>query len=149
MKRLAITMAVAIAGCGDSSDRPDAAPGDEHDGAVVDASPTDGPPRPDATQAPDAEPGPDAGPPPVVQVTCPADPAVTVTTPGYFYDPDQATIAVGQVVRFDPSTSHDVRSDTGLFTVPYGGDRCFRFDEAGTYPYHCTPHRFTGTIVAQ
>jgi plastocyanin len=146
VKPLAITVLLGIAACGESSDRPDAAPVEEHDGAVVDASPTD---TPDATPAPDAEPAPDAGPPAVVQVNCPADPAVTVVTPGFFYDPDEATIAAGDVVRFDPSTGHDVRSDTGLFTVPSGGDRCFRFDAVGTYPYHCTPHQFTGTIVVQ
>jgi plastocyanin len=88
---------------------------------------------------------------PVVQVDCAgATVAVTVTTPGFRYEPAEATISAGQIVRFDPASGHDVASDTaGLFNVPFAGDRCFRFEQPGTFKYHCSPHDFRGTIVVQ
>lgn len=86
----------------------------------------------------------------VVAVDCAgATVAVEVTTPGFRYEPAQATISAGQIVRFDPAAGHDVSSVSGAFSVPFAGAACFRFDAPGTYPYRCTPHDFRGTIVVQ
>src|SRR5688500_4680605 len=71
---------------------------------------------------------------------------VTVTTPGLRYEPRTANIQVGDVVRFDPSTGHDVVSDGGAFEVGLGGSACFRFERPGSFGYRCSPHDFTGTI---
>ena len=75
--------------------------------------------------------------------------AVTVTTPGFRFEPKTANIQVGDVVRFDPSSGHDVVSDGGAFEVGLGGSACFRFEQPGSFGYRCSPHDFTGTIVVQ
>lgn len=77
-------------------------------------------------------------------------PTVTVTAPGFAFEPENATIAVGQVVAFDMPATHSAVSDTaGLFNATFNTTTCYRFDRAGTYPYHCDPHQFPGTIVVQ
>ena len=79
-----------------------------------------------------------------------ASPAVTVTTPGFRFEPQSSTIDAGQVVKFDPAEGHDVASDVaGQFSVSLGGAACFRFDQAGTFGFHCRPHGFTGSIEVQ
>jgi plastocyanin len=35
------------------------------------------------------------------------------------------------------------------FRAPFGTATCVRFDEAGTYPFFCEPHQFTGQIVVE
>ena len=87
----------------------------------------------------------------VTSVDCAsAAPSVTVTTPGFRFEPKASTIAVGEVVKFDPGDGHDVVSDVaGQFTVDLGGAACFRFDQVGTFGFHCRPHGFTGTIEVQ
>jgi hypothetical protein len=86
----------------------------------------------------------------VALVSCPASPAVTFTTPANRFEPVDATIDVGEIVRFDLSAGHDVASSqSGLFSVPLGGERCFRFDQAGTYGFRCVQHGFTGSLVVQ
>jgi plastocyanin len=47
------------------------------------------------------------------------------------------------------STSHDVNGDDPGLTVGLGGHKCFSFDAAGTYGFHCNPHGFQGSIVVQ
>lgn len=87
----------------------------------------------------------------VALVSCPgATPAATFTTPGNRFEPSSDTVSAGDVVRFDPSTGHDVASSqSGLFSVPLGGERCFRFDRAGSFGFRCTTHGFTGTLVVE
>lgn len=76
--------------------------------------------------------------------------AQTVTTPGFFFQPAQTTIKVGDVVKLAPSPDHDVVSDSSAdFSLSLGEEGCFRFDVAGTYPFHCRPHGFKGTIVVE
>ncbi len=92
----------------------------------------------------------DAGVSNVVSVSCAgATIAATVTTDGLAYSPVNSTIAVGDTVRFTPAGTHDVNGDEPGFDVPLGGDACFHFTAAGTYPFHCTPHGFQGSIVVQ
>jgi plastocyanin len=91
----------------------------------------------------------------VVEVDCAtATIAQTITTSGFAYSPATATISVGEVVEFTPMASHDVASGNpgspdGLFSVGLAGQGCFQFNEAGTYPFHCTPHQFAGTLTVQ
>lgn len=76
--------------------------------------------------------------------------AETITTQGFAYSPMTVTISVGEIVQFTPQSGHDVASDEqGLFNVPLAGEGCFRFDEAGSYGFFCTPHGFTGTVTVQ
>ena len=131
------------AGCGgDDTSGDDTA--NDFDAAALDAPGIDADPN-----APDAPPAPDAEPSAVVVVDCPANPDATVVTSGFAYDPQTTTIAVGEIVHFMLGGSHNAQSEDGLFTVPFGGDVCLRFDAAGTYGFVCTPHGFTGEIVVQ
>lgn len=91
----------------------------------------------------------------VVAVTCPATPALTVTTTNlelkYTYAPAAGTITQGQVVKFTMSTEHDVTpsamsSDPNL-KVGKGMEQCLMFTQTGTYKFYCTPHGFAGMVV--
>lgn len=75
--------------------------------------------------------------------------AGTVTAPGFAFTPMATTITVGQVVQFEMPATHNAISDEGLFTADFNATVCYRFDAARTYPFHCGPHGFTGTIVVQ
>lgn len=89
-------------------------------------------------------------PSPVAKVTCAgATVAATVTTVGFAFDPRDTTISAGQIVKFTMPADHSAISDTGLFRADLGAEACFRFDAAGTYPFHCEPHLFPGSIVVQ
>lgn len=125
MKRLALGFALALmCACG----------GDDGGGGSPDAATS----------------GPDAAPLEVASVDCGSvTPDQTITTSGFMYSPMSVTITTGQVVMFTPASAHDVASDDGKFSVPLGGTGCFRFNQAGTYGFHCTPHGFTGSVVVQ
>jgi plastocyanin len=93
---------------------------------------------------------PDATASSVVEVDCAsATIAETITTSGFAYSPESVTISASEVVEFTPAGSHDVASNDGLFSVGFGGHKCFRFEEAGTFDFHCTPHLFVGTVIVQ
>lgn len=69
--------------------------------------------------------------------------------------PMTTTIAVGGVVKFIMSTTHNVvpnpiapMSDPGT-TVDYGETKCLRFDQAGAFGIYCATHSFAGTITVQ
>ena len=111
----------------------------------------------DASAAIDAA-GPDGPPSSVVEVTpCPAQVASTVTSPSFAYTITDATIAVNDVVKFEMPAIHNAVSGTvsqmgggspdGKFTVGFGQTRCLRFTQAGSFPFYCSPHLFTGTIT--
>jgi plastocyanin len=92
------------------------------------------------------------GPSAVTKVTCAgATITATVTTMGLTaFDPMVTTITAGQIVQFTMPAEHNAVSDTGAFrSGGVGEDACFRFDVAGSYPFHCEPHLFTGRIVVQ
>ena len=103
----------------------------------------------DDGQSPDAEVS------SVTEVDCAsATIAQTITTSGFAYSPSSATISAGEVVEFTPQAGHDVQSGNpgspdGLFTVSLAGQGCFRFDDPGTYPFHCGPHQFAGSLTVQ
>lgn len=86
----------------------------------------------------------------VVRVDCAgATIAATVAAPGFAFEPQATMISAGQVVQFTMPVSHNAVSDEGMFTAGFNASTCFRFDAARTYPFHCEPHGFTGTIVVQ
>jgi len=124
--KLAIGLSVLflIGGCG----------GDD-DGAADD----DGAPTPDAAESN-----------PVAVVDCAtATIAETIVTDGLAYSPNAVTISAGEVVEIHPGATHDALSNDGYFHVGLGEDVCLRFDEVGSYVFHCVPHGFTGTITVQ
>jgi len=86
----------------------------------------------------------------VIKVDCgAATPVRTITAPGNRFAPDVATVAPGDVVRFEMPGAHNAVSDDGLFEVDFGATACLRFDQPGTYGFLCEPHRFRGSIVVQ
>jgi hypothetical protein len=143
----------------------DAAPDAAPDASLPDADPPDAPPdaplppdaAPDAPPLPDAPPAPDAAPdappPPVEIVLCPVAVAATITTTSSAYVPPSTTINAGETIEFNPGGApHDMVSGTvaspdGLFATPTGDTVCLQFNVAGTYPFFCSVHTFTGSIT--
>jgi plastocyanin len=83
-------------------------------------------------------------------------PAATVTVTGttsFMFSPMTVSIHPNDVVRFMTSSFHPVQSGTpsapdGKFG-PTSGDNCFKFTAAGTFPFFCNVHLFTGTVTVQ
>jgi plastocyanin len=78
--------------------------------------------------------------------------AATVRLAAYKFATDTATIAVGQAVRWvnDDPVEHTVTFDgpePGSPVIPPNGSFVHRFDKAGRYSYHCTPHPFMKAVV--
>lgn len=104
----------------------------------------------------DAAPAIDAPPSPVAVVTCPATPDAEVTAPGFAYTISRSSLPVGAVVKFTMPALHDANSGPvnggvpapdGKFRVAFGATVCLRFTVAGTYPFYCGPHLFTGSLT--
>lgn len=122
----------------------------------------DNPGNPDGPKPVDARLPVDAAPSKVEPVDpCPDVSMIkaTFTTDNSFkFIPEQDTIAVGEIVQFTATNSHpigpipgDPNSDSGI-VVPVGpagadGVKCFKFPQAGTYRFQCTPHMFKGTLT--
>lgn len=77
------------------------------------------------------------------------------TIAGYAYAPNPITVSVGSTITWtnqDPVT-HTVTSDSGVFDsggISSGGTFSQQFNQAGTFTYHCSIHRFIkGTIIVQ
>lgn len=86
----------------------------------------------------------------VTKVPCAgATVAATVTTVGFAYDPASTTVTTGQIVKFTMPGDHNAVSNSGLFRADFNAETCLRFDAAGSFPFHCEPHNFAGTIVVQ
>jgi plastocyanin len=86
----------------------------------------------------------------VGDVSAPA--AATVRLAAYKFATDPVTIAVGQAVRWvnDDPAEHTVTFDgaePGSPAIPPNGSFVHRFDKAGRYSYHCTPHPFMKGVV--
>jgi plastocyanin len=90
-------------------------------------------------------------------VQCPGNPALVIginaMEDGYTYTPDVQTISVNDVVKFDPAgTFHNMVSgsggnEDGQFSTPTSEVTCLRFTAAGTFPFFCNIHSFTGSIT--
>lgn len=91
----------------------------------------------------------------VTTVDCATNaPTATVATQNFMFTPAATTIAVGQVVKFQLESVHDVVPDTSTTTDPglavgFGATACLKFTAAGTFGFKCQPHGFKGTITVQ
>ncbi len=81
--------------------------------------------------------------------------AAVVRVASLKFGSDTTRVAPGQIVRWvnrDP-LEHTITFDAEgppSGTVPVRGSYAVRFDRAGTYPYHCTPHPFMhGVVIVQ
>lgn len=90
----------------------------------------------------------------VMTVTCPVTPdlEINAATGAYVYTPSSATINANGIIRFTPGGSHNMISGTqaspnGLFATPTGQITCLRFTAAGTFPFFCSVHGFSGSIT--
>jgi plastocyanin len=81
--------------------------------------------------------------------------STTVVIKDYDFTPTSVTVNEGDTVtwRNDGPTTHTATSDEGTFdTGPLakGSTGQYRFDKAGTYAYHCTPHpQMKATVVVK
>lgn len=78
-----------------------------------------------------------------------------VVMKGFAFGPATVTIKAGESVTWtnqDP-TNHTVTADNGEFKssdIANGATFTFKFDKAGTYPYHCSIHpTMKATVVVQ
>jgi len=77
----------------------------------------------------------------------------TVTIQNFAFNPSTLNVQVGTTVTWinKDTTTHDVVSDTGLFTsgdLTNGMSYNYTFNQTGSFPYHCAIHPYmTGTIV--
>ena len=71
------------------------------------------------------------------------------------FNPAEVTISVGETFTWtnEDSVTHTVAADNGEFEsgeFESGDSFSFTFDQAGSYPYHCTIHPdMTGTVTVQ
>lgn len=64
--------------------------------------------------------------------------------------PMSVTITKGQVVEFVTTSIHNVVPNAGTdaaLTVGFSATKCFQFNVAGTFAFHCGPHGFQGSVV--
>ena len=118
--------------------------------------PIDAPVAIDAPGTIDAPATIDAAPSTVVEVPCTgATIASEVSAPGFSFTITDASIAVDAIVRFTMPSVHSAVSGSpagtadGQFAVGFSETKCLRFTAAGTFPFWCNPHQFTGTITVQ
>jgi plastocyanin len=89
----------------------------------------------------------------VTTVDCATNaPTATVATANFMFTPMSTTITVGQVVKFQMESSHDVGPDSSTTTdgglnVGFGATACLKFSKAGTFGFICTAHNFKGSIT--
>jgi len=78
--------------------------------------------------------------------------AATVEVAALHFGSDTVRIAAGQIVRWvnrdplDHSVTFEVEGPASG-PIPAKGSYAVKFDQAGTYPYHCTPHPFMKGVV--
>jgi plastocyanin len=82
-----------------------------------------------------------------VAATAADAPVRTVTIPGKSYEPPHVDVLVGTTVTWknDDAINHTVTADGDAFSsgyVPPGGSFTFTFAKQGSYPFHCTIHKF-------
>ena len=77
----------------------------------------------------------------------------TVNIINFAFTPPTITVNVGTTVTWtnNDSTTHHVASDTGVFdsgNMSQNATYSFTFNNAGTFPYHCTIHTYMkGTVI--
>jgi plastocyanin len=77
----------------------------------------------------------------------------SVSIAHFSFDPARLNISVGTTVTWtnNDSVTHTVTADQGAFdsgNLSPGSTFSFTFSQAGSYPYHCTPHpSMKGTIT--
>lgn len=83
-----------------------------------------------------------------------SDSAIVVGMTASSFTPDVLTIKAGTTVTWtnESSLTHTVTSDTDLFdsgNMGKGDTFSYTFTSAGTYTYHCIPHKayMIGTII--
>jgi plastocyanin len=78
-----------------------------------------------------------------------------VVMKGFAFDPASVTVKVGESVTWtnNDNATHTVTADNGEFKssdIAQGATFTFKFDKAGTYPYHCSIHpSMTGTVIVK
>ena len=105
------------------------------------------------TDTPDG-PGMDAQTSKVMEVTCPATPAETITTQALSFDKPMVTVSRGAIVKLvSTSLDHPIEplpgtpdTDPGIVVTP-GTTKCLRFAVAGTFKFWCRTHGYPGTVV--
>lgn len=142
---LALALPLSLAACGDNDDGGDNTPA--IDGAI-DSPTADAPIDSPAIDGPSIDAPIDA--PSSVELipncTGIQNPAVTVSAAGGAYNPQNSTLMVNQVLRFEPGGFHDIDSP-GNFDTPTNQVTCLRFTAPGTFPIVCSIHQFTGMIT--
>jgi LPXTG-motif cell wall-anchored protein len=79
----------------------------------------------------------------------------TVVIKNFAFSPSSVTINEGDTVtwRNDDSATHTATADDGTFDtggLTTGTTGQYRFEKAGTFAYHCTPHpSMTGTVIVK
>ena len=78
--------------------------------------------------------------------------AADVRVAVYKFGTDSVTITAGQAVRWinDDPVEHTITFDgaePGSPVIPHNGTFIHRFEKAGRYTYHCTPHPFMKGVV--
>ncbi|MHB1296668.1 MAG: cupredoxin domain-containing protein [Anaerolineae bacterium] len=92
---------------------------------------------------------------PLVSLTPEAGAEAAVSMSGSQFTPQTLEVAAGTTVVWtnDDSVAHTVTSDDGLFDsmeLASGDTYSFTFDQAGTYPYHCSLHpNMIGEVIVQ
>jgi plastocyanin len=103
--------------------------------------------------SPDAPKTPDGQGSSVMAVTCPANPAMTITTQAQSFSPATASITVGSIVKLESTANHPIGPFPGgqmtdpALVVPETQTKCFQFNAAGTFKFICTVHQYLGTIT--
>ena len=78
-----------------------------------------------------------------------------VVMKGFAFSPGSITIKAGESVTWtnQDGTTHTVTADNGEFNssnIASGATFTFKFDKAGTYPFHCSIHpSMKGTVIVQ
>lgn len=90
--------------------------------------------------------GPDIG--------APAEGTLLVSIGDNFFEPGTLTVALGGSVRWTNGGTalHSVVADSGQWQSDLLTPTSWfevRFDSLGTFPYHCSLHQETGTVIAQ
>ena len=103
----------------------------------------------DAAASADASVEPDAEPSTVVLIPCTGvTPDAEIGTAGFAFSPNTRTVGVGDTIRFTPTGSHNMTSDTGEFATPTSQVACLHFTATGAFPFFCSVHpSMMGTVT--